>query len=202
MIPARGLRRAPQPVALHDRAMENLRFIRETMERSASFTAVSGWAGVAMGFVATVAAWIARTQSGPAWMVTWVCAAGFSFVIAVVGMVLKARAARLPLVSGPGRKFASSFSPPILVGGVLTIALSSSGQTQLLPGVWLLLYGTAVVTGGAHSVRIIPLTGIAFMVLGAMALFAPAAWGDAFMAAGFGGLHLLFGFLIARRHGG
>ena len=202
MIPARGLRRAPQPVALHDRAMENLRFIRETMERSASFTAVSGWAGVAMGAVATAASWIARTQSGAGWLVTWLITGALSFGIAVVGMALKARAARLPLVSGPGRKFASSFAPPILVGGVLTVALYLNGQIALLPGVWLLLYGTAVVTGGAHSVRIIPLTGIAFIALGAAALFAPAAWGDAFMAAGFGGVHLLFGFLIARRHGG
>jgi hypothetical protein len=199
---ARRVRRAPQPVALHDRAMENLRFIRETMERSASFTAVSGWAGVAMGVVATGAAWIARAQSGPAWLATWLIAAGISFGIAVAGMALKARAARLPLLSGPGRKFASSFSPPILVGGVLTVALYMVGELGLLPGVWLLLYGTAVVTGGAHSVRIIPLTGIAFIVIGTIALFAPAALGDAFMAAGFGGLHLLFGFLIARRHGG
>jgi hypothetical protein len=107
----------------------------------------------------------------------------------------------MPLMSGPGRKFASSFAPPIFVGGVLTVALFVSGLTDLLPGVWLLLYGTAVVTGGAHSVRLIPLTGIAFIALGVAAVFAPA-WGDAFMAAGFGGLHVLFGFLIARRHGG
>ena len=201
MMPARGLRRAPQPVALHDRAMENLRFIRETMERSASFTAVSGWAGVAMGVVATGAAWLARGQTGAVWMRIWLIAAALSFAIAVLGMVLKARAARMPLLSGPGRKFASSFAPPILVGAVLTVALFLNGQTALLPGLWLLLYGTAVVSGGAHSVRIIPLTGIAFMVIGAAAVFAPA-WGDAFMAAGFGGVHLVFGFLIARRHGG
>jgi hypothetical protein len=202
MIPARGVRRPPQPVALHDRAMDNLRFIRETMERSASFTAVSGWAGVAMGAVAAGAAGLARGHSEPTWMAILMGAAALSFAIAVVGMVIKSRAAGMPLVSGPGRKFASSFAPPILVGGVLTVALYLSGQTAMLPGTWLLLYGTAVTTGGAHSVRIIPLTGMAFIVLGAAALFAPAAWGDAFMAAGFGGLHLLFGFLIARRHGG
>ena len=203
MIPARGLRRAPQPVALHDRAMDNLRFIRETMERSASFTAVSGWAGVAMGVVATAAAWLARGQVDPAaWMATWVGAAALSFAIAVVGMVLKARAASLPLLSGPGRKFASSFAPPIVIGGILTAALYLNGQVHLLPGTWLLLYGTAVVTGGAHSVRIIPLMGLGFILVGALALFAPVTWGDAFMAAGFGVLHLAFGALIARRHGG
>jgi hypothetical protein len=183
--------------------MDNLRFIRETMERSASFTAVSGWAGVAMGVVATGAAWLARGQTAPAaWISIWMATAAISFLIAVAGMVVKARAAEMPLMSGPGRKFASSFAPPIFVGGILTFALFLSGQTTLLPGVWLLLYGTAVVTGGAHSVRIIPLTGIAFIAVGVAAVFAPAAWGDLFMAIGFGGLHVVFGFLIARRHGG
>jgi hypothetical protein len=202
MIPARGARSGPQPVALHDRAMDNLRFIRETMERSASFTAVSGWAGVAMGVVAAAAAWVARGRPEPLWLAIWLGTATMSFGIAVLGMILKSRAAKQPLVSGPGRKFASSFAPPIMVGGVLTVALYLNGQAALLPGVWLLLYGTAVVTGGAHSVRIIPLTGIAFLLLGTGALFAPAAWGDLFMGAGFGGLHVVFGFLIARRHGG
>lgn len=203
MIPERGPRPAPEPVALHDRAMDNLRFIRETMERSAPFTAVSGWAGVAMGAVAAGAAWIARGRTEPeAWISIWLATAAISFLIAVAGMVMKARTAGMPLMSGPGRKFASSFAPPIFVGGILTVALFLSGETDLLPGVWLLLYGTAVVTGGAHSVRIIPLTGMAFIAVGVAALFAPASWGDAFMAAGFGGLHLIFGFLIARRHGG
>ena len=204
MIPARRVRSTTEPVALHDRAMDNLRFIRETMERSASFTAVSGWAGVAMGVVASAAAWIApsRTSAPVGWIAVWIAAAALSSLVAVAGMAYKARAAGMPLLSGPGRKFASSFAPPILVGGILTLALFLNGLTTLLPGVWLLLYGTAVVTGGAHSVRIIPLTGIGFIVMGAAALFAPAAWGDAFLALGFGGLHLGFGFLIARRHGG
>ena len=188
---------------MHDRAMDNLRFIRETMERSASFTAVSGWAGVAMGAIALVAAGVARGQSAPErWVITWLGAAGISFLVAIGGMAIKARAAGMPLVSGPGRKFASSFAPPILVGGILTVSLYAHGQAVLLPATWLLLYGTAVVTGGAHSVRIIPLTGIAFIFLGATAVFAPLAWGDAFMAAGLGGLHLVSGFLIVRRHGG
>ena len=149
------------------------------------------------------AAWVARGQDVPEqWVATWLGAAAISFVSAMVGMTLKARAAGMPLVSGPGRKFASSFAPPVLVGGILTVALYAHGQAALLPGTWLLLYGTAVVTGGAHSVRIIPVTGIIFIFLGAAALFAPPAWGDAFMAIGFGGLHLASGLLIARRHGG
>ena len=204
MLSARRLRRPrPEPVALHDRAMDNLRFIRETMERSASFTAVSGWAGVAMGALALAAASAARLQpTTERWMVAWLGAAGISFLMALAGMALKARSVGMPLLSGPGRKFASSFAPPMVVGCILTLGLYAHGQVGLLPGVWLMVYGTAVVTGGAHSVRIIPLMGAGFILIGAAALFAPASWGDAFMAAGFGGLHLVFGLVIARRHGG
>jgi hypothetical protein len=173
------------------------------MERSASFTAVSGGAGVGMGVVALAASWIAWIQPTPErWIAVWLGAAALSFLTALAGMALKSRAANMPLASGPGRKFASSFAPPIVIGGILTLALYLNGQVHLLPGTWLLLYGTAVVTGGAHSVRVVPLMGVGFIVVGALALFAPATWGDAFMAAGFGVLHVAFGALIARRHGG
>jgi hypothetical protein len=203
MLPARKARPRQEPVALSDRAMDNLRFIRETMERSASFTAVSGGAGVGMGLLALAASWVAQLQPSPVrWVTIWLGAALLSFLIALAGMTLKARAAGMPLASGPGRKFAVSFAPPIVIGGILTAALYLNGAVHLLPGTWLLLYGAAVVTGGAHSVRIIPLMGLGFILLGAFALFAPAAWGDAFMAAGFGVLHVAFGALIARRHGG
>lgn len=193
-----------EPLALHDRAAADLRFIRETMERSASFTAVSGWGGVAVGIVALAASLLAAgrpTEAG--WLTVWVGAAALSAALLAVAMARKARRAEIPLLSGPGRKFAMSFAPPLVVGALLTWTLFDRGLGgELLPGVWLLLYGTGVVTGGAFSVRIVPAMGFCFMVLGGAALFTPTAWGDAFMAAGFGGLHILFGILIARRHGG
>jgi hypothetical protein len=85
---------------------------------------------------------------------------------------------------------------------MLTVVLWRGQMANALPGTWLLLYGTAVVAGGAFSVRIVPVMGMCFMLLGAAALYAPAAWGDYLMAAGFGGLHVIFGVIIARRHGG
>lgn len=192
-----------KPPALHDRAMDNLRFIRETMERASEFTAVPGWGGVLMGLTALAAAVVAQLQpTMNLWLATWVGEALLALLIGGWTIDSKARRAETPVMSGPGRKFALSYSPPILVGLLLTIALYRGGMWRELPGTWLLLYGTGVVTGGAFSVKIVPVMGLCFMLLGAVALFAPAAWANYLMAAGFGGLHIIFGIIIARRHGG
>jgi len=191
-----------QPPALHERAMDNLRYIRETMERASAFTGISGWGDVAIGATALLAAFIAAQQSSfKGWLAVWIAEALVSLLIAGWSMDRKARAAQLPLLSGPGRKVAFSLSPPILAGGLLTIVLYRAGLIDFIPGVWLLLYGTGVVTGGMFSVPIIPLMGMCFMGLGAATLFAPA-FANWLMAAGFGGLHIVFGVIIARRYGG
>ncbi len=203
-LPARKLRRTQKPpLALHDRAMDDLRYIRETMERSGSFTHVSGLGVMAMGVIALAAAALAWGATDLwAWLGAWLGAAGLSFAAASSLMARKARAEGIPLLTGPGRKFAWNVVPPLVVGAVLTVACLAAGTTSLLPGSWLMLYGAAVVAAGSHSVRPVPLMGVLFMAVGAAALLAPARWGDAFMAAGFGGLHLAFGLVIWRRHGG
>jgi hypothetical protein len=76
------------------------------------------------------------------------------------------------------------------------------GMFALLPGLWMLLYGTGVVAAGAFSVRIVPVMGAAFIVVGAATLFAPPSWNTALLILSFGVLHIVFGILIARRHGG
>jgi hypothetical protein len=183
--------------------MDNLRFIRETMERAGSFTAVPGWGGVAMGISALAAAAIAvRQPTLERWLTTWLLEAAFAMVLAVLAIKRKANAAKGPLLSAPARRFVLSFAPPLLVGGLLTAVLYRAGLPAAIPGTWLLLYGTGVVTGGAFSVRVVPVMGLCFMSLGAVALFCPFAWGATFLAAGFGGLHLAFGIIIARRYGG
>jgi hypothetical protein len=192
-----------QPPALHERAMDNLRFIRETMERASSFTAVSGWAQVAIGMTALVAALLAARQpNARGWIAVWVACALLSLVISGWAMSRKARTLETPLLSAPGRKVVLSLAPPIIAGALLTALFYRVGLASDIPGMWLLMYGTGIVTGGAFSVRIVPVMGLCFMILGALALFCPAAWANYFMAAGFGGLHIIFGIIIARRHGG
>ncbi|HET9298738.1 MAG TPA: hypothetical protein VFO11_02260 [Candidatus Polarisedimenticolaceae bacterium] len=191
------------PEALHDRALDHLAFIRQTMESATAFTAVSGWAQAAIGGTALLAAAVAHGAPHPQrWLAVWLAEAVLAVAVAGGGMAWKARRSGVSLVSGSARKFALNFVPPLVVGALLTVAFVRVGLWGDLPAVWLLLYGTAVITGGAFSVRIVPAMGIAFVVLGALALFTPDRWGDSWLAAGFGLMHVGFGVAIARRYGG
>lgn len=205
MTSVRPLRPEPpkELSSLHGRAMDNLAFIRNTMEAAGSFTAVSGWGMVAIGVLAIAVAVVASMQATAIGALNvWLAAAVLSPIIMMWAMVRKARSAKMPLLSGPGRKFVLSFSPPMFVGALLTFVLYRAGLVEAIPGVWLLLYGTGVVAGGAFSVKIVPVMGLCFMLAGVVALFAPVAWNHAILGAAFGGLHIAFGIPIARSHGG
>jgi hypothetical protein len=204
MSPPAGLpQRLPDPVPIHGQAMENLRYIRRTMERAGAFTAISGWGLAASGITALAAAWLAaRQRTGEEWLGIWLAEALVALAVNLWASSRKARAALLPLLNGPGRMFVFAFTLPMAVGALLTLAFFDGPLAGRLAATWLLLYGAGIASGGAFSVRIVPTMGLAFMALGAAALFSPVPWGNAYLAAGFGGLHLVFGSMIARQHGG
>lgn len=192
-----------QPPALHDRAIDNLSFIRQAMERAGSFTAVSGAGIVAIGFIAFISAFVASQQTtANAWLAVWLTAAAAAVVIELSLTARKARALGLPIDSGPGRKFALAFTPTLMAGAILTAALTPAAPRDLLVGTWLLLYGAGVTAGGALSVPVVPVMGVSFMLAGVVALMLPPEMANWMMLAGFGLLHVVFGFFIARRYGG
>lgn len=199
----RALRPTPWPPAAQRRALEDLRFIRQTLERAGHFTAVSGVGMMAVGLTALAAAALAAAQPTPQrWLLVWCAEALVSLGLGVGSTIWKAKRRGLILASAPGRKFALSLLPALLVGALLTTALARAGQWALLPPTWLLLFGAGMAAAGAFSPPVVPALGGAFIGLGAVALVAPAAWGNALLALGFGGLHLGFGLWIARRYGG
>ncbi len=204
MTPIRLVTPKPEePPALHARAMDNLQYIRATMERASTFTLVSGWGQVAIGSTALVAAFVAsRQKSFKDWMLVWLVEEVVALLIAGWSMDRKARRTRTPLLSGPGRKILFSLTPPVFVGGLLTVVLYQAGFTEVIPALWLLLYGTGVVTGGMFSVSAVPIMGLCFIALGTAAVLSPKGFADWFMAMGFGGLHIIFGIIIARKYGG
>ncbi len=192
-----------KPVNISDRAIDNLAFIRETMERSTHFTAVPGYGGMLMGVTAVAAAYIAAQQvSLYEWLVVWLVEAALAFSIGLLAMWQKAKIAGGPLVSTPAKKFARGFAPPLIAGVAVTLGLWRYGHYEMMAPVWMVCYGAAVVCGGAYSVRVVPIMGWCFMVLGAAAFALPAVYGSWLMAASFGLAHIVFGAIIARRYGG
>ena len=190
------------PPALHERALADLRFIRQTMEGAAAFTTLSGTALVGIGLSALVAGAVAGATPGAAWLNVWIAEAALALVVGVLSTLWKARAARLPMLAGPVQKFALALAAPLLVGVVLTTTLARAGFYAVLPATWLMLYGTGLLAGGAFSIRLVPVMGTCFLALGVATALAPPALGAAAMVVGFGGLHVAFGLLVARGHGG
>jgi hypothetical protein len=199
---AQPIRVVKDPVPIDRHAADNLRFIRDTMERAASFTAVPGWGGVVIGFTALGAGAVAFGRPLRGQFFVWFSEALLALVIAGVSLHIKSKRLSLSLQSRPARRALLSFMPPLLAGAILTAVLYHLQIFGVTPGLWLLLYGAAVVTGGAFSVRIVPVMGLCFMFVGALSLLAPVQWGNLFLTLGFGGLHIAFGVVIARRYGG
>jgi hypothetical protein len=199
---AQRVREYNEPIPIDHRAADNLRFIRDTMERAVSFTAVPGWGGVAMGITAVATGIIAFPMPAQRQFLAWLVEAVLALTIGCFAVRMKSRRLALSLNSRPARRALLSFVPPLLAGAFLTTVLYRVDLLTVLPGLWLLLYGAAVVTGGAFSVRIVPVMGICFMLLGGVALLAPVISGNVFLMLGFGLMHIVFGILIARRHGG
>lgn len=192
-----------QPVNIGDRAIDNLQFIRETMERSTVFTSVPGYGGIFMGATAIAAAVIANMQPIIRdWLTVWLMEAFLACGIGFFAMWQKSKITKNPLISAPAKKFALNFFPPILCAIFITLGLWRFGHFEVMIPVWILLYGAAVVCGGANSVRIVPIAGWCFIALGAIAFFLPAGMGNAMMGLSFGVLHIVFGAIVAWKHGG
>jgi len=193
-----------EPAAIHDRALHQIRTIREAMERASAFTSIPGWGGFAIGMTAVATSIVAsRFVLQPRlWVLTWLADAAIASVIAAVTIFLKARRANMSLTSAPARRFFVSYSAPLIAAALITFVLFRANIFAPLPAVWLLLYGASFISSGSHSLRVVPALGIAFMLLGVVACFVPLSIGNLVMAAGFGGLHIIFGLIIARSYGG
>ena len=204
MAAVRPIRRATtEPVGLHTQAMDNLRFIRSTMESAGQFTAVPGRGGMVMGATAFFAAFAAHLAANSRdWLLIWMAEAVLALAIGLAFSYRKAMLNKTPLLSKPFRRFLLGVAPSVFAGALLTMVFHQGGLNHLLPAMWLLLYGAGITSGGAFSVRVVPVMGMSFLALGTIATLAPAKFADPVLALGFGGIHIVFGWIIARHYGG
>jgi len=188
---------------MHEHALDNLKYIRSTMENTTAFTAVPGYGMMLVGCSALVAAWLgAGAKSREAWLAIWTAEGMAAILLGFIALIWKANHSGVSLLSSPARRFGLGFAPPLLAGAALTAAAARSNHYSEVAGLWLLLYGAGVITGGMSSVRAVFVMGFTFMALGALTLFLPVQFNDFCLASGFGGLHIVFGIWIARKHGG
>lgn len=193
----------PEPAPIHEHALSNLRYIREAMERASAFTSIPGWGGVAVGLTAIAATAIAHPYAGTRrWLLIWLGEAVVAGIIALATMIRKASRAHVSFNGGPARRFFISYFAPIVAGAALTWLLGYKGMYSVLPAAWLLLYGASFVSSGAFSIPVVPVMGFCYMLLGVAACFVPVPAANVLLGVGFGGLHVVFGFVIARRYGG
>ena len=193
----------PLPDSLGHRAAEDLRFIRDTMARTATFTAVPGAGGVVMGIIGVGGAIVASQQpTADRWLGAWLFSAAVAFAAGVVAIVIKGQRHGMSLDGQTSRNFAIGLAAPLAAGSAITYALWTVRGYAVMPAVWLLLYGTGVLVGGMFSVPVVRITGALFMVLGVVAVFTPPEFGNLWLGIGFGALQIGGGIFILRRHGG
>jgi hypothetical protein len=187
---------------MQSHAAATLRYIRHSMEAATGF-AVPGTAGIAMGSIGVLAMGLVLwTSLAPHWLTVWLVAA---LVAAAAGGVLVIRPASVSSLLRPGtpvRRLALCLAPSILAGAILTAVLSSHSLLTAIPGTWLLLYGSALISASVATRPLVAVMGLCFMALGLIAFVLPLQAQMGIMGAGFGGLHLAFGGrLLWEAHG-
>ncbi|MGO8858723.1 MAG: hypothetical protein ACLQO1_23945 [Steroidobacteraceae bacterium] len=188
------------PIPIESRALGTLAYIRASIESSGSM-AVPGMAGIVMGGIGIIATIVASVPRGaPHWLGIWLVAAAVAFALGGAMMAREAAQSGHARYLGPVRKFLLCLCPALLTGAALTFVLWRAGTTGLIPGVWLLLYGCAVLSAStvtiARTMRLICIMGVLFMLLGLLAFAAPAGTHTLILGMGFGALHTIFGILI------
>jgi hypothetical protein len=191
------------PTPIDSGAVENLRYIRSTIEAAHTFTTVPGKGCVAMGVTALAAVGLESIPAlAPFWLEVWLAAAIIACGAALWFMEQKARAQGLSLRRAVARRFFMTLAPAFLSGAILTTALAGHVDREIITGMWLLLYGAGLSACGLFAIPAVFTAGLAFMGLGAATLWLPPGSAHVVLALGFGGVHLALGATIVRNHGG
>jgi predicted lysophospholipase L1 biosynthesis ABC-type transport system permease subunit len=203
-----------------EEAQENLRMIRELMERSTKYSTFSGLSGVLVGLIAIAGCAVQAFVLPRYWpehpvrgfLINWILVVALALL---VDFVLTKR--RAPLVgkhirSRLGKQMILAAAPGLGIGVLTTIVLIPWLMDFVYPA-WMLCYGAAVCAVGIFSQREVRRLGWSFLVTGAVTLLLlrftdlwPYIWERSYLGLGmtalsFGGFHIIYGLVMWRRGG-
>ena len=187
-------------------ALNTLNDIKEMMERSSKFKAISGLSIIIVGILASlVSAYIYfflgdySINTPTKWRTTAIIAIGLlvvAFSTVFLMAYLKAKRHNLRFtMDATMRRFLLNFFIPMVAGGLLCIALLMQQHYGLVSSITLIFYGLALINSSHFSYPALRYLGYAELALGLIDCFmvdyALLTW---FL--GFGVLHIVFGIIF------
>jgi hypothetical protein len=196
-----------------EEAYENLRLIREMMERSTKHSSLSGVSGLLVGTWAIAGVLLTRfvaygnttlqLKPGHLFILAAIWTAVLAASVATDYIMNKRVAATVGkhVFSSLGARIVQSAAPGFTAGLVLTLYLLALGQISHVWGYWMICYGLAICAVGLFSVKPVSFLGWSFVLAGGVALFLPPISGLWMMAVTFGGFHICYGLFTGASRG-
>lgn len=196
--------------------LETLQDIKRMMERSSRFISLSGLSGIAAGICALVGAWFAYKELEPYYK-GYNDRGGYSgedfqtlkfrllvIALAVLAAALvssfyftwrKARQNKLPVWDLTAKRLMTNMLIPLVSGGLFLLAMYQYNEWRFIAPACLVFYGLALVNAGKYTLTDVRYLGLFQILLGLISTQF-VGYGLYFWAAGFGVLHIIYGFVM------
>lgn len=200
-----------------NQSLDTLKDIKQMMEKSSKFISLSGWSGVAAGICALVGAFVLKgvtnnfvgmadlkegdPKAGEAVMnimgITLIGLAVFTaaLVLSIFFTYQRSKKTGVPMWGKVAQRLMWNTAIPIIVGGVVVMKLLELKLLGLVAPVCLLFYGLALINGSKYTVGEVRYLGYCQILLGFINLWM-LGYGLYFWAAGFGVMHIIYGFVM------
>lgn len=198
-----------------NKPLEDLKEIRQMMERSSRFLSLSGSSGLGIGFLASLfVAWQVSkgnisltTQTNfdllsPEWGEFIIGCFGLFFICLLLSMGLTLRRTLkkgLTIWTASTKNILGAIGLPMMVGAMLILQNMNNLSTDAFIPVTLLCYGLGLFFASRYTYDELRIMGLGMLVLGTLSiLYQP--YGLLFWVIGFGALHMVYGAIMYFRY--
>ncbi len=203
-----------------DKYIDDLKDIKDLMNRSSKFISLSGWSGISIGIVALIAAFIAHLK-----IKNWYTLNSFDgiingkaidalkedlLIIAAITLILslgfgiiftinKSKRINQKLWSKQSKTLLINLLIPLIIGGILCLLFIQKGNYGVVAPLTLLFYGLALINASSYTIGEIKSLGILNCILGLIGVY-QIGIGIILWGIGFGVLHIIYGILMKIKH--